>query len=91
MDWQQKALTGLAGAVFLYFCVHRGDRLKDFSHSPKDNWRLLLFDAVTFFLGAVLFTSFLIDPSSHKEAFLSGATWEGAVTGLLTRPPPGER
>lgn len=68
----------------MYFCVHRTQRIQDFFYSPKDNWRVPAFDVLFFLVGAALFTTFIIQPTSVKEAFLSGATWEGAWAGLLT-------
>jgi hypothetical protein len=75
----------VVGALIVYFCIHRGERIQDFFFSPARNWKVLAFDILFFFLGAALVTAFLIEPSSRKEAILSGASWEGLVSGLLTR------
>lgn len=75
------------GAIIVYFCIHRADRIQDFFYSPRANWRVLLFDIVFFFLGAALVTAFILEPTSRKEAILAGASWEGVISGLLTRNP----
>jgi hypothetical protein len=85
LPWYESATWGMVGGVFLYLCMHRADRIQEFFSSPQRNWRILVFDLVVFLIGAGLFTAFLIEPSIRKEAFLSGATWEGAAAGLLTR------
>ena len=85
MPWYEGGLYGVLGALFVYFCLHRTDRIQDFFYSPRENWRVLAFDIVFFLLGAAVFTAFFIEPTARKEAILSGATWEGAASGLLTR------
>jgi hypothetical protein len=73
------------GAVFVYFCLHRTERIQDLFFSPQRNWRLLVFDVVVFLMGAAIFTAMVVEPSTRKEAFLAGATWEGVASGLLAR------
>jgi len=85
MFWYESALWGVTGGVFVYFCIHRAERIKDVFSAPSLNWRMVLFDIVIFLIGAALFTAFVIEPTARKEAFLSGATWEGAAAGLLSR------
>jgi len=85
MAWHEVASSAVVGALFVYFCIHRADRIQDFFFAPNLNWRVPVFDVTVFLLGAALFTIFVIEPSTRKEAFLAGATWEGAASGLLTR------
>jgi hypothetical protein len=85
MGWVQTALWAMLGAGFVYFCIHRTDRIQDFFFAPQQNWRVPVFDVVVFLLGAAIFTVVVIEPSSSKEAFLAGGTWEAVATGLLTR------
>ncbi len=85
MLWYQSCGFAVLGALFVYICLHRADRIQDFFYSPQQNWRVPVFDLVVFMMGAALFTLFLIEPSARKEAFLAGATWEGAAAGILTR------
>jgi hypothetical protein len=85
VGWQNTALWAVLGAVFVYFCLHRTDRIQDLFFSPQRNWRVLVFDVVVFLMGAVIFTVMVIEPSTRKEAFLAGATWEGVASGLLAR------
>ena len=86
LPWYESGLYGVLGALFVYFCLHRTDRIQDFFYSPGENWRVLAFDIVFFLLGAAVFTAFFIEPTARK-AILSGATWEGAASGSLTRRP----
>lgn len=90
MPWYESCLLAIAGALFVYMCLHRTDRIEDFFFAPSENWRVPVFDVVFFMVGAALFTVFLIEPSARREAFLAGATWEGAATGLLTRRGSGD-
>lgn len=73
----------MLGAVFVYFCLHRTDRIQNLFFSPQRNWRVLVFDVVVFLMGAVIFTVMVSEPSTRNEAFLAGATWEGVASGLL--------
>lgn len=82
MLWYETSLWAIAGAFFVYMCLHRADRIQDFFFAPRKNWRVPIFDIVFFMMGAAMFTEFLIEPSVRREAFLAGATWEGAATGL---------
>lgn len=79
------AQWAVLGALFVYFCIHRAERIQDFFFAPGQNWRVLVFDIVVFLAGAAIFTIVIIEPTTRKEAFLAGATWEGAAAGLLTR------
>lgn len=74
---------GLLGALFIYAVRFRQQRLKTVIESPRQNWRVLVFDMGIFlFLGGMC-VAFLIQPDSTREAFLGGATWEAFVTNVI--------
>ena len=85
LPWHESAGWAVVGAVIVYFCIHRADRIQDFFYSPRANWQVLPFDVVFFFLGAALVTAFILEPNSRREAILAGASWEAVISGLLTR------
>ena len=85
LPWHESSGWALVGAILVYFCIHRADRIQDFFYSPRSNARVLLFDIGFFFLGAALVTAFILEPTSRREAILAGASWEGVISGLLTR------
>ena len=85
LPWHESSGWALVGAILVYFCIHRADRIQDFFYSPRSNARILLFDIGFFFLGAALATAFILEPTSRREAILAGASWEGVISGLLTR------
>lgn len=90
MPWYESFTWAIFGAFFVYMCLHRTERIQDFFYAPQANWRVPVFDVVFFMLGAAIFTTFLIEPSVRREAFMAGATWEGAASGLLTRHSSGD-
>lgn len=84
---------GCAGAFFVYAVKFRAERLKDFLSSPKDNWRVLLFDLILFIAMGGVATAFLMVPKGIKEGFIGGMGWEGLVVSAVptkpsTPPPP---
>lgn len=74
---------GLLGALFIYIARFRHTRLQAVLVFPKENWRVILFDLLIFILCGGLCAAFLINPTSPKEAFLGGATWEGLMTSIV--------
>jgi len=75
--------TAILGAVFIYLMnLRKSKRLQAVIEHPKDNWRVIVFDFVIFLFMAGVFTNWVIEPDTGREAFLAGATWEGAAAAL---------
>lgn len=74
---------GLVGALVIYAARFRHERLKTVVALPSKNWKVLVFDLLIFILCGGLCVAFIIDPSSPKEAFLGGATWEGFMASVI--------
>ena len=80
MTFSSSFLYGLLGAFIVYLAIFRQKRLKlVFEH--KSNWRIIIFDLVIFLICGATVTAILASPSSPKEAFLSGGTWQGLLAG----------
>ncbi|NIR48932.1 hypothetical protein GWN75_11040 [candidate division KSB1 bacterium] len=74
----------MGGAAFIYILNARNSRrLEAVFTYPKQNWRMLLFDFVLFLLMAGVFVYILIEPNTRREAFMAGATWEGAASAMF--------
>jgi multisubunit Na+/H+ antiporter MnhB subunit len=73
----------MIGAFVMYMMVYRETRVMKFFKNPKTNWPIFFFDIFVYLICGGLVTLFFISPSSDKEAFLSGATWQGLMGGAL--------
>ena len=73
--WARSSFTSVfTGQIeFRISSTHHG-AMREFCSSISD-----------FFLGAALVTAFILEPTSRREAILAGASWEGVISGLLTR------
>lgn len=91
MVWYNAFLIGVAGALVMYIIIFRHSRFTDFRKDPKKNFPIVLWDVFMYLIAGGLVTVFLIAPQTIKEAFLGGATWEGALGGLLLNIEHGKR
>ena len=76
-------LVGMCGAFVVYMVYYRETHIKKFLEKPMANWHVLTFDLLAYMICGGLVTLFLISPESNKEAFLSGATWQGIFGGVI--------
>lgn len=75
--------VGMLGAFVVYFCIYRERRIMLFLKEPKRHWRVFIFDLLGYLICGGLVTIFLVDPTTSKEAFMGGCTWEGLVGGTM--------
>ena len=77
-------IWGMLGAAFIYILtLQKNRRFETVLTYPKDNWRMLIFDFFVFLLLAGVFVYMLIEPSTRREAFLAGATWEVSASAFF--------
>ena len=76
-------LVGMCGALVVYISLYRETRIRKFIEKPRANLRVLTFDLLAYIICGGLVTLFFISPESSKEAFLSGATWQGIFGGAI--------
>ena len=77
-------LVGMAGAFVVYMLYYRETRIRKVLEKPnRANLRVLTFDLLVFLICGGLVTLLLISPESSKEAFMSGAGWQGLVGGAM--------
>lgn len=74
-------LYGAAGSFIVYLSMYRGHRFKVFLVNPAREWRVVLFDLLVFLACGGIVTAFVVNPISLREAFMTGATWQGIVGG----------
>lgn len=75
--------VGMVGAFIVYFCIYRERRIMLFIKKPKRYWRVFIFDLLGYLICGGLVTVFLVDPTTPKEAFMGGCTWQGLVGGTM--------
>ena len=75
--------VGMLGAFVVYFCIYRERRIMLFLKEPKRHWRVFIFDLLGYLICGGLVTIFLVEPTTSKEAFMGGCTWEGLVGGTM--------
>lgn len=80
MSFLHSFLYGLLGALVVYLAIFRQKRLK-LVFEKSENWKVIVFDLVIFLICGATVTAILASPSSPKEAFLAGGTWQGLLAG----------
>jgi hypothetical protein len=80
---QQAFWTGVLGALLGYFVLYRDSRIAEVIKDPRQNWRLVLFDALIYLACGGLVTAYLVVPSSPKEAFTGGLAWQAIAGGAV--------
>jgi branched-subunit amino acid permease len=76
-------LIGVLGALLGYLILYRQTRIAEFVKTPGENWKSLLFDLVIYLICGGLVTTFLVLPSSPKEAFTGGLAWQAIAGGAV--------
>lgn len=83
MDSHSAFFIGMLGAFVIYVALYRDTRIKKFIENPKTNLRVLTFDLLLYMICGGFFSLFFVSPGSSKEAFMAGATWQGAIGGTM--------
>lgn len=78
---------GGLGAFFSYLVFFYSDRLKGREELPKMKMIKIAVDVFVIIFIGIVWTVFIIEPVSAKQAVLSGATAEAAALKLLGSKP----
>lgn len=76
-------LVGMCGAFVIYFVRYQNSRLQLVVRDFKKNWWILFSDLIPFSVCGGLVACFLVCPSSPREAFLAGCTWQGFLVAMI--------
>jgi membrane associated rhomboid family serine protease len=79
----QAFFFGVLGALLGYFILYRETRIADFVKAPAQHWKTLVSDLVIYLVCGGLVTTFLVVPSSPKEAFTGGLAWQALAGGFI--------
>lgn len=86
-NWIVFAL-GSGGALIAYVLVERERRITEAFGSKKFAVRMFIFDLVAYMVCGGLVAAFLIQPSGHAGAILTGVGWETTARRALSKPIP---
>jgi uncharacterized membrane protein len=81
---QNAFLIGVAGAFVVYIFMYRETRIREFAENPGRNWMLVLVDVFLFLLAGGLVAEFALNQPTRVQAFMTGATWQGIVGGMIS-------
>jgi hypothetical protein len=74
---------GMVGSFVVYMLMFRETRIQVVFDDPANNWKTAVFDFVVFLICGSFVTVFLVEPTTPKQAFIGGCSWQGLVGGLV--------